>query len=84
MTIGGDTPICRMLVLKRPPCQAPRFGPAPDVASKRTKLEWTKEDPMPSRRGSSSLKNPKLYEELGLTGYSGKRKAELISMLRNH
>jgi hypothetical protein len=89
---------------------------------------------MPSRRGSSSLKNPKLYEELrddgaskekaarisnavardgikavgrrggkagdyddwtvpelrkrakelGLTGYSGKRKAELISMLRNH
>jgi hypothetical protein len=89
---------------------------------------------MPSRRGSSSLKNPKLYEELrddgaskekaarisnaaardgskavgrrggkagdyddwtvpklrerakelGLNGYSGKRKAELISMLRNH
>ena len=89
---------------------------------------------MPSRRGSSSLKNPKLYDELrddgapkekaarisnavardgskavgrrggkagdyddwtvpelrkrakelGLTGYSGKRKAELISMLRNH
>ena len=89
---------------------------------------------MPSRRGSSSLKNPKLYDELrddgaskekaarisnavardgskavgrrggkagdyddwtvpelrrrakelGLTGYSGKRKGELISMLRNH
>lgn len=30
---------------------------------------------------------PRLRErakELGLTGYSGKRKAELISMLRNH
>ena len=89
---------------------------------------------MPSRRGSGSLKDPGLYEELrdqgaskekaarisnavardgsravgrrggksgdyedwtvpklrarakelGLTGYSGKRKAELISMLRNH
>lgn len=89
---------------------------------------------MPAGRGSSSLKNPDLYEELredgaskekaarisnavardgakkvarrggtsgsyddwtvddlrrrakelGLTGYSGKRKAELIDMLRNH
>lgn len=89
---------------------------------------------MPNRRGSNSLKDPKLYEELreqgdskekaarisnaaardgrkavgrrggksgdygdwtverlrsrakelGLTGYSGKRKAQLISMLRNH
>jgi len=89
---------------------------------------------MPSGRGSGSLKNPQLYEdlrdegaskekaarisnaaardgskavgrrggeagdyddrtvpklrerakELGLTGYSGKRKAELIRMLRNH
>lgn len=89
---------------------------------------------MPAGRGSNSLKDPKLYEELredgaskekaarisnaaardgrkavgrrggksgdyddwtvadlrarakelGLTGYSGKRKAELISMLRNH
>ncbi|HYI50245.1 MAG TPA: Rho termination factor N-terminal domain-containing protein [Microbacterium sp.] len=89
---------------------------------------------MPGGRGSSTLKNPKLYEdlrdegaskekaarisnaaardgskavgrrggkagdyddwtvpklrerakELGLTGYSGKRKAELIRMLRNH
>lgn len=89
---------------------------------------------MPGRRGSSSLKDPELYEELrddgaskekaarisnaaakegrgavgkrggkaedyeertvdelrarakelGLTGYSGKRKSELISMLRNH
>ncbi len=89
---------------------------------------------MPSGRGSNSLKDPELYEELrdegaskekaarisnavardgasavgrrggesgdyggwtvaelrkrakqlGLTGYSGKRKAELITMLRNH
>lgn len=89
---------------------------------------------MPNRRGSNSLKDPELYEELrsegdskekaarisnaaardgrkavgrrggksgdygdwtverlrsrakelGLTGYSGKRKAQLISMLRNH
>ena len=89
---------------------------------------------MPGRRGSNSLKDPELYEELrddgaskekaarisnaaardgrksvgkrggeaedyedrtvdelrarakelGLSGYSGKRKSELISMLRNH
>lgn len=89
---------------------------------------------MPGQRGSSSLKDPELYEELrtqgdskekaarisnaaardgrkavgrrggksgdyddwtverlrkrakelGITGYSGKRKSELISMLRNH
>ena len=35
---------------------------------------------MPGQRGSNSLKDP----ELGITGYSGKRKSELISMLRNH
>jgi hypothetical protein len=93
-----------------------------------------KEDAMPAGRGSNSLKDPELYEELredgaskekaarisnaaardgrtavgrrggasgdyddwtvdalrkrakelGLSGYSGKRKAELITMLRNH
>jgi hypothetical protein len=94
----------------------------------------TKEDAMPAGRGSNSLKDPELYEELrkdgaskqkaarisnaaardgraavgrrggesgdyedwtvaelrarakelGLSGYSGARKAELISMLRTH
>ena len=35
---------------------------------------------------NSPLKDPELYEELreiGLTGYSGKRKPELITALRN-
>lgn len=54
---------------------------------------------MPGRR-NASLKDPELHEELrdgaskekaarrakelGLTGYSGKRKSELISALRDH
>jgi hypothetical protein len=96
--------------------------------------EESKEEIMPKGRGSNSLKNPKLYEELrddgaskekaarisnavardgqkavarrggksgdyddwtvprlrarakelGITGYSGKRKSELITMLREH
>jgi Rho termination factor, N-terminal domain len=96
--------------------------------------EEAKEEIMPRGRGSNSLKNPKLYEELredgaskekaarisnavardgqkavarrggtsgdyedwtvarlrtrakelGITGYSGKRKSELITMLREH
>jgi hypothetical protein len=35
---------------------------------------------MPGGRGSNSLEDP----ELGITGYSGKKKSELVDMLRHH
>jgi hypothetical protein len=104
------------------------------VPSRNTKVPKTKEETMPNGRGSGSLKNRELYEELrnegaskekaarisnaverdgakavahrggkagdyedwtvphlrerarelGLSGYSGKRKSQLITMLREH
>lgn len=33
---------------------------------------------------NSALKDPELYEELGLSGYSQFTKAQLVDRLRNH